>query len=497
MTMAFGIFFYTSLISAASALTITTDTMVLAMREKRRKVLSLMSFYGVPWTVQKQAFTVLRRVCETNESDYTDVMEAMPSFLRDQLQRYIKVKLVRNVRLFDGASEDCYFQLADCLKQEFCPPYEYILLAGTPTSSTDMYFLNHGVVEILGWNEDTGEETWITNLKDGAWFGEQALLGTAEILTTSVRAITACDLYRMSRTDMQKVMKKFPQFAKKMRDTVERRKQFTSVATKVTDAVNDEKLEEAAKENPDARMQLVAHRAAESSPTGGADPNVEMTVQPATVVPGASPPSLVISQGPDPDDNSTRQSWDGDSRVGTTHDLPDGPPPEPTTKSGVVEDVAPGTIPGQVALVAGGNSAMGELLPTASPASPGAKAQVVYLTASGNNTQTTTTAQQRSAVPAQAAAAEAVQNVRSAAEAQGTTQAWKDRSVVAQVANSRQGSKYRPELRKGAENLDTNNNNNQLQAHRPSSRGIGSPSVSPRQPQQSVFGVNMMHRHAM
>ena len=86
---------------------------------------------------------------------------------------------------------------------------EFIVHAGA--KGDKMYFIRNGVVEVLG---DNGEVA--TTLSDGAHFGEICLL-TDDRRVASIRAVTICDLFSLSKVNFQSLLDEFPE----MRCTLE------------------------------------------------------------------------------------------------------------------------------------------------------------------------------------------------------------------------------------------------------------------------------------
>ena len=77
-----------------------------------------------------------------------------------------------------------------------------------------MYFLVKGVVEVC--SEDG--KTVFKTLSDGSFFGELSLLFQQK-RSASIRAVNHCDLFILTRKDFHTVLKKFPLFAKQMKQT--------------------------------------------------------------------------------------------------------------------------------------------------------------------------------------------------------------------------------------------------------------------------------------
>ena len=71
----------------------------------------------------------------------------------------------------------------------------YLIRAGE--IGEEMYFLNHGIVEVLIPSaEDPMREVWVATLKKGSWFGEIALLKRTT-RTASIRSVTSCVVFRL------------------------------------------------------------------------------------------------------------------------------------------------------------------------------------------------------------------------------------------------------------------------------------------------------------
>ena len=68
-----------------------------------------------------------------------------------------------------------------------------------------MYFISNGVVEVIG---NDGEVT--TTLSDGSHFGEICLL-TEDRRVATIKTVTICDLFSLSKTNFQFLLEEFPE----------------------------------------------------------------------------------------------------------------------------------------------------------------------------------------------------------------------------------------------------------------------------------------------
>lgn len=74
-----------------------------------------------------------------------------------------------------------------------------------------MYFICKGILEVCS----SDGKTIYKVLYDGDFFGEYALV-TSQKRSASVRTVTYCDLFILTRKDFKNVLSNFPDFAKKI-----------------------------------------------------------------------------------------------------------------------------------------------------------------------------------------------------------------------------------------------------------------------------------------
>eukprot|EP00760_Papus_ankaliazontas_P034367 PhM_4_TR7153/c0_g1_i1/m.50657/K04955/HCN2; hyperpolarization activated cyclic nucleotide-gated potassium channel 2 len=207
LVMLVGVGGYSYFISTMSVAVIRMDSVQHALREKKQKLNSMMNFYDVPWELQKQAFSVYPRLLETSKRDYADVMCDLPGFMQEQMNTYMKVKLLSVVPMFQRAEPEVVWHLCHHLSEAFVAPGEYVVQIGD--LGNEMYFLAHGVVEVLLAGSNGGGEIQIAMLKDGSFFGEIALLKETT-RTASIRTVTACDLMVLLKEDFEAILESFP-----------------------------------------------------------------------------------------------------------------------------------------------------------------------------------------------------------------------------------------------------------------------------------------------
>ena len=117
--------------------------------------------------------------------------------------------LINTVPFLQNASTQFTTAVLTKLRFEVFLKGEFIVHAGA--KGDKMYFIRTGVVEVLS---DNGEVA--TTLSDGAHFGEICLL-TDDRRVASIKAVTICDLFSLSKANFQSLLDEFPE----MRCTLE------------------------------------------------------------------------------------------------------------------------------------------------------------------------------------------------------------------------------------------------------------------------------------
>eukprot|EP00760_Papus_ankaliazontas_P037804 PhM_4_TR8753/c0_g2_i3/m.93510/K04957/HCN4; hyperpolarization activated cyclic nucleotide-gated potassium channel 4 len=221
IVMIIGVGSYSYFIGYLSATVIRKDAVQVAIREKKEKMNSMMNFYDVPWEVQKQAFSLYPRLVESAHDDYQDVLAMLPPFLQDQITRCVRLKLLARVPMFELAEENVMEALVRVLEEDLIAPNQYVVQMGD--TGSEMFFIAHGVVEIIVIDEESGEERQVALLKDGSWFGEVAVLQNTK-RTASVRTVTSVDLMVLSKHDFVSILHDYPDsaFTKKVRAMVDK-----------------------------------------------------------------------------------------------------------------------------------------------------------------------------------------------------------------------------------------------------------------------------------
>ena len=141
----------------------------------------------------------LHRLKHSN-SLFNDAISGLPQAMQDRMALYARMKIVRQVPIFQKAPEICVAKLAQSLVNVFVPPEEYIMIAGE--EGEEMFFLFHGM---CGVTLPNGK--WVATIARGGVFGEVALLEETR-RSASIKSLTYCQLFRLDKVLPQHSLRK-------------------------------------------------------------------------------------------------------------------------------------------------------------------------------------------------------------------------------------------------------------------------------------------------
>ncbi|MEO5330122.1 MAG: ion transporter [Magnetococcus sp. THC-1_WYH] len=215
LVMLVGIAMYGTIIGSVSTTIANTNAQKQRRRDKFAALADFMKRYDIPLKTQNDIFQFYEHSLRDRISLATEILQELPQELQREIDKYANLFMLRSVPFFTQASHECLMDMVNCLTTTICSPREIIIRAGD--AGNEMYFLFHGEVEVL---DPQGHQ--LVRLRTGSFFGEVALLKQVERIAT-VRAITFCDLYVLSRTEFARVMESYPEFAQQLDDVVKTR----------------------------------------------------------------------------------------------------------------------------------------------------------------------------------------------------------------------------------------------------------------------------------
>uniref|UniRef100_A0A674PS52 Voltage-gated inwardly rectifying potassium channel KCNH2 n=1 Tax=Takifugu rubripes TaxID=31033 RepID=A0A674PS52_TAKRU len=139
----------------------------------------------------------------TNGIDMNAVLKGFPECLQADICLHLNRTLLQNCKAFKGSTKGCLRALAMRFKTAHAPPGDTLVHAGDLISA--LYFISRGSIEILK------GRVVVAILGKNDIFGEPinlyVLPGKS---STDVRALTYCDLHKISREDMLEVISLHP-----------------------------------------------------------------------------------------------------------------------------------------------------------------------------------------------------------------------------------------------------------------------------------------------
>ncbi|MBI5580502.1 MAG: ion transporter [Deltaproteobacteria bacterium] len=133
------------------------------------------------------------------------LFEDLPPSFRLSLLQLLARDLIERVPLFKHCSPILRNLLLLALKPQTYAPGVYIAREGE--IGREIYFISRGTVEIIS---DAGGENY-GRLGDGDYFGDLTLI-LKEKRSASVKALTYCDVYILTKKDFNRIRSEYPEF---------------------------------------------------------------------------------------------------------------------------------------------------------------------------------------------------------------------------------------------------------------------------------------------
>ncbi|MCH8031646.1 MAG: cyclic nucleotide-binding domain-containing protein [Bacteroidetes bacterium] len=208
--MMLGVGIYAYLIGNIASLISSLDPVRARYMQQRERLSAFMQYRALPTPLRRRIQRYFDYVWEERlVSDESEVMQSLPPSLREEVALFLKRDLIKNVPLFDAASDAFVRDVALNLESFVALPGDFVVRVGE--TGREMYFLSRGTVEVVA-----GDGTIMNTLSDGDFFGEIALF-LDQPRTASVRAVTACDLYELDKRMFERIVSTYPDVA----DTLE------------------------------------------------------------------------------------------------------------------------------------------------------------------------------------------------------------------------------------------------------------------------------------
>ncbi|MGO9409250.1 MAG: cyclic nucleotide-binding domain-containing protein, partial [Spirochaetia bacterium] len=221
--MVFGVGMYGYIIGNVATLIANLDTARAAYQEKMEEINDFLRTKKVPAALQTRVRDYYSYLWETQKSVTTvSITEELPHTISMEILLFLNRTILSKVALFRNANEIFIREIVQLLRPIVFLPGDYIIRQGEYGDC--MYFLSSGDVEVL-----VGERN-VAQLGAGSPFGETALL-QGEKRNASVRAITYCDVYKLSKSDFDALRARYPEFDAEVKKVIEDRIRDTQEKT--------------------------------------------------------------------------------------------------------------------------------------------------------------------------------------------------------------------------------------------------------------------------
>ena len=200
-------------------------------KEKIDKINTFLKYRNIPVPMQKKINDYYGYLWESRRGyDESSVLEDLPDPLKVSVSLFLNKGIIEQVPIFADASEDLIKDIIMNLTPVVFTPGDYIVKGGEV--GFDMFFISKGTVDVTSLDEKTHYAT----LSAGQFFGEIALLLSTS-RTATIKAREYCDLYRLEKESFDRVLIRYPDFAKTIGDLAEgRRAEIEATAGKKTEA---------------------------------------------------------------------------------------------------------------------------------------------------------------------------------------------------------------------------------------------------------------------
>ena len=221
--MVFGVGMYGYIIGNVATLIANLDTARAAYQEKMEEINDFLRTKKVPAALQTRVRDYYSYLWETQKSVTTvSITEELPHTISMEILLFLNRTILSKVALFRNANEIFIREIVQLLRPIVFLPGDYIIRQGE--FGDCMYFLSSGDVEVL-----VGDRN-VAQLGAGSPFGETALL-QGEKRNASVRAITYCDVYKLSKSDFDALRARYPEFDAEVKKVIEDRIKDTQEKT--------------------------------------------------------------------------------------------------------------------------------------------------------------------------------------------------------------------------------------------------------------------------
>ena len=223
VVMIFGVGMYGYIIGNVSSLIANMDVARANYQKKMEEVNDFLHTKRVPGALQTRVRNYYAYLWETQKSvSNVSMTDELPHTLSMEILLFLNRSILEKVSLFKNANEIFIREVVQLLRPMVFLPDDFIIRQGE--FGDCMYFLSNGDVEVVV------NSVRVATLGQGSPFGETALI-QGENRMASIRALSYCDVYKLSKADFDALRARYPEFDAQVKQVVEARIKDTKEKT--------------------------------------------------------------------------------------------------------------------------------------------------------------------------------------------------------------------------------------------------------------------------
>lgn len=200
-----------NIVSTLSKTNIHTDR-----ENKLVQTLAVLNYFNVPGPLANEILNFQNHLLLHNLGDsHQELIGGLPEEMQKNISLFSRINLVSECVLFSNAHQGTKVALAEAIKPMVYRPDENVVVQGEEGDC--MFFVSYGV---LGMKLATNDVFF----QRGNYFGEIALLSKGAKRTATIKALTYCDLFKLTRDIFRTILARFPKFRVAISDICQQRK---------------------------------------------------------------------------------------------------------------------------------------------------------------------------------------------------------------------------------------------------------------------------------
>ncbi|XP_074616516.1 uncharacterized protein LOC141875947 [Acropora palmata] len=221
--MVFGIVFYGFIIARVAAGLANADSLRARYQQRLDGIKNFLKEQKISENLTSRIVSYYEYLWHRNKGvDAISLFQGLPLSLQADISFSLYKNLIEAVPLFQGTEIGFLKRLSMKIKPVYLLSKEYVVRKGD--MGEEMYFVQHGFVEVVS---EHAEPIVFDVMEKGRYFGEISVVFSCP-RTASVRAQTNCELFVLTKKDLDEVLTHYPQISKKIRETAEERQRMVA-----------------------------------------------------------------------------------------------------------------------------------------------------------------------------------------------------------------------------------------------------------------------------